>query len=105
MKARNNSATVAVEEKGKEERVLKTESFDPYPEIWAANALAPHARVEVSVSKSFDYGSLRVTARVSLECEQKTAVLDKAGVLAFEKAKEFAIDGFNILVMESKEPT
>ena len=101
-----NEASVSVQEKGKTERELKREDWDPYPEIWTPGEEVPHSRVELSVSKGFDFGSLRVTARTSLVCDQKSETLDRAGVLAFEKAYAFACDGFDILMAETKaEPT
>ena len=106
MTAPKNEASVTVQERGKVERELKREEWDPYPEIWTPGEDTPHSRVELSVTKGFDYGSLRVTARTSLVCDQKSQTLDRAGVLAFEKAYAFAIDGFEILMAETKtEPT
>lgn len=94
-------ASVSVEETGKEDRVLKSVDFDPYPALYTPG-LHAHARVDLGVSKGFDYGNLRVTARCVLECDQKKEVLERAGLLAFEMAREFAMDGFELLMVESK---
>ena len=99
-----NTAVVTVDEKGKPERELKTEISDPYTELYTADEKTPHSYVEMNISKGFDYGNVRVVSRVSLVCDQKGAVLDRAGVLAFEKAYAFACDGFEILMNEPKEP-
>lgn len=95
----HNEAVVTESVKGGPERTLKSEVTDPYPELCDPSH-PHHAFVEMSVSKGFDFGNVRVTARVSLVCNQDSATLDRAGVLAFEKAVDFSRDGFSILMAE-----
>jgi hypothetical protein len=95
-----NTAEVTENLKGGAERTLKSEFTDPYPELYSAGE--PHAFVAMDVSKGFDFGNVRVTSRVSLVCNQNSATLDRAGVLAFEKAYAFAMDGFEILMAETQ---
>jgi hypothetical protein len=55
----------------------------------------PTARVSVGVSESLEYGSLKVSATVTLECTQDEATINQAGEFAFHKAVEFVKDGFS----------
>jgi hypothetical protein len=60
----------------------------------------PHARVGFTVGRSLGYGELKVSAHVSLECDQNEAVVNAAGETAFGKALELMNDGFAILTQE-----
>lgn len=64
----------------------------------------PHgiiARVNMGVSESMEYGSLKVTASVTLACDQNEAMINLAGELAFNKALELMRDGFSIYGVEA----
>lgn len=57
---------------------------------------AKTARVSISVGEALDYGALKVSATVSLDCDQNEPTINKAGELAFYKALELMKDGFSI---------
>ena len=54
----------------------------------------PVAHVSMTVGFSRDYGALKVSATVSLACDQTESRLNKAGELAFLKAEELVQDGW-----------
>jgi len=60
-----------------------------------------HARVNVGLSEAMEYGSLKVSASVTLECDQNEPTINKAGELAFYKALELMKDGFSIYGVEA----
>lgn len=55
---------------------------------------AIYARVNMGVSESMEYGSLKVSASVTLTCDQNEEKINKAGELAFGKSLELIMDGF-----------
>lgn len=55
------------------------------------------ARVAMSYSLGLDYGVQKVSATVTLECDQRVASIDKAGELAYNKAYELVQDGWSWL--------
>jgi len=93
---------VTAEEKNGRERTLVDTPLDAFPGLYTPGPHA-HARVEMSIAKAMGYGELRVVSRVVLECDQQKAVIEKAGELAFEEAKNLAITGFEILLAESRQ--
>jgi hypothetical protein len=51
----------------------------------------------MSVGTQVDFGRVKVTAHVSYQCDQNTSAVDRAGLLAFEKAISFMNDGIKLL--------
>ena len=51
------------------------------------------ARVSSTVGRSLEYGEIKCSATVSLDCPQSEAYIDLAGEVAFRKALELANDG------------
>ena len=62
----------------------------------------PHARVGMTVGTQYDFGRIKVTAHVELECDQLERAIERAGELAFTKALELMTDGMNVLLAEEK---
>lgn len=69
---------------------------DKFTKLWS-NRKVEAARVAVSVSEGLDYGALKVSATVSLSCDQDEKTIDKAGEMAFYKALELVRGGFGVL--------
>lgn len=69
---------------------------DKFTKLWS-NRKVEAARVAISVAEGLDYGVLKVSATVSLSCDQNEAAINKAGELAFYKALELVRDGFGVL--------
>ena len=62
----------------------------------------PLARISISVGEGLEYGSLKVSANVTLSCDQNEETIDKALELAFYKALEAERDGFGELGVDMK---
>lgn len=69
---------------------IKEDKFDA---LWSDKTKTP-ATVAMGVQESMEYGALKVSATVSLHCDQNEATIDKAGELAFFKALELMRDGW-----------
>lgn len=90
---------VETKKNGKTKSKSGTLAEDQFAALYDPSA-TEHARVAMSVSQSAEYGQLKVTATVSLLCNQTAATLDKAGELAFYKARELMVDGWNVMCEE-----
>lgn len=55
------------------------------------------ARVDITVAHSQDFGAVKVSASVTLYCDQNEATINKAGELAFTKARELMEDSWREL--------
>ena len=69
---------------------------DAFAALWKKRTIEP-AKVAMSVSESIEYGAYKVSATVSVACDQNEPTIDRAGTLAFYKALEFVRDGFSEL--------
>lgn len=69
---------------------------DKYAALWKNRTVEP-SKVAIGVSESMEYGAYKVSATISLACDQNEPTIDKAGGLAFYKALEFVRDGFSEL--------
>lgn len=78
---------------------------DRFEALWKKRDVDP-ARVAITVAEGLDYGSLKVSATVSVACDQDEPSVNKAGELAFYKALELVRDGWRELNGEAaqKEP-
>jgi hypothetical protein len=89
--------SVEVQEEGREPRVLKEAPMtDEFALLASPGEI--HARVGFSLGTQHDFGRIKVTATVSLECDQHELVINKAGEKAFRKAQELLDDGLRIMV-------
>lgn len=68
-------------------------SEDKFDALWSNRKVEP-ARVSITVSEGMDYGALKVSATVSLSCDQNERTINEAGGLAFYKAVELVRDGW-----------
>ena len=91
-----NNAKVTVEANG--HVITKNQAIDHFRELLTGRG--PRATVSMSVGRSLEYGNVKVTANVSLQCDQDEGTIDRAGELAFRKACEFMNDGFSIVEEE-----
>jgi hypothetical protein len=69
---------------------------EKYDALWSKKDQQP-ARVSMGVSQSAEFGSIKVSANVSLACDQTETAINKAGELAYTKAYELMTDGWNEL--------
>lgn len=86
--------------KGEKSDVGQLKGEDKFEALWKKRSVEP-ARVAISVSEGMDYGALKVSATVSVSCDQDERTINKAGELAFFKALELVRDGWGILNNES----
>lgn len=67
---------------------------DPFPKV------AKHdqaAKVTISLGRSLPYGEVKVSASVTVTCDQNEVTINRAGEIAFLKAKELVEDCFSHL--------
>lgn len=79
----------------------QTKTLDPLTKLCTPDT--PKARVSISVGTQYDFGRIKVNATVSYECDQTSAAVDEAGLLAFTKAVEFMEDGLSLLAGEEEK--
>lgn len=91
-----NNARVLVASPGKPEEELKREDFLPLELLYRGQG--PHATVSMNVGRALGYGELKVSAHVSLACDQNEETINEAGRRAFLKAAEFCQDGMVIML-------
>lgn len=75
---------------------------EPYAALWSKKDQQP-ARVSMTVSQSAEFGTVKVSANVSLACDQTEDSINKAGELAYRKAYELMTDGWNELCADLQE--
>jgi hypothetical protein len=51
------------------------------------------ARVSMTVARAIEYGEIKCSATISIDCPQKEAYIDLASEVAFKKALELVNDG------------
>ncbi len=82
--------------KGESSDTGQLKGDDKFEALWKQRDVEP-ARVAITVAEGMDYGALKVSATVSVSCDQNEKTIDKAGELAFYKALELVRDGWSIL--------
>ena len=90
------SASVETASKAGETSTTIQLKEDKFASLWSKKDSRP-ATVSISVGEGMDYGALKVSATVTLACDQNEATIDKAGELAFYKALELVRDGWSEL--------
>lgn len=63
---------------------------------------APRAKVTVGYSEALDYGAIKVSVTVSLECDQTDEMVEEAGRVGYYKARELVDDGWAVLRAQGK---
>jgi hypothetical protein len=58
------------------------------------------AKISVNVGRSVEYGAVKASFVVSIDCPQNTPAMDKAAELAFKKALEYTNDAMTHLAPE-----
>lgn len=73
---------------------------DPYWQAALDAKATEHsiARVSVTTGRALEYGEIKCTVTVSIDCPQAKNYMDKAAELAFKAAVEYTNDGMSILV-------
>lgn len=90
--------------KGEKDQVSETEQIvDDKFEKLLTNKTKGSARVSIGVSEGMAYGALKVSATVSVNCDQTEQAINTAGELAFLKAVELVRDGWS--VMDGRTPS
>ena len=79
--------------KGEKSDAGQLKGADKFEALWKNRNVEP-ARVALTVSEGMDYGALKVSATVSVSCDQNEATINKAGEVAFYKALELVRDGW-----------
>ena len=69
---------------------------DPFARMIPAEA-NHSARVSSTVGRSLEYGEIKCSSTVTIDCPQREAYIDMAGEIAFRKALELANDGMSEL--------
>ena len=87
--------------KGEKSEAGQLKGDDKFEALWKKRDVDP-ARVAITVAEGMDYGSLKVSATVSVACDQNEPSINKAGELAFYKALELVRDGWGELNGETK---
>lgn len=96
-----NRAKLDVEGPNGTKTVLE-EPLDPLLEgIWTPGP-HPHASVAFSAGKALGYGELKLSAHVTLQCDQNEKALEQAATKAFEKTLHYLTAGFTMMVGEGK---
>ena len=75
-------------------------SEDKYRKLLTKGHSGPIARVNVGYSEATEFGANKVSASVTLECDQTEASINRAAELAYYKAREIVDDGWSLLQME-----
>jgi len=57
----------------------------------------PVARLSSMISRGIEYGEVRCSFTVSIECPQTKDYMDQAAELLFQKALEYTNDGMSVL--------
>lgn len=91
-----NRAVLETEVNGKS-TVVRDTPIDPFHGLLTPGGNAPRASVSMTVGRSFNYGEIKVTAHVTLQCDQTQGTIDKAAEMAFQKAVEYVNDGLSLL--------
>ena len=79
--------------KGEKADTGQLKGDDKFEALWKKRDVEP-ARVAITVSEGMDYGALKVSATVSVSCDQNEPTINKAGEVAFYKALELVRDGW-----------
>lgn len=79
--------------KGEKADAGQLKGDDKFEALWKNRNVEP-ARVALTVSEGMDYGALKVSATVSVSCDQNETTINKAGEVAFYKALELVRDGW-----------
>jgi hypothetical protein len=96
-----NTYSMVSENKGK--RMSKAGQLkDEFPGLVSdlTGQSKPLARVSMTVGEALEYGEVKVSATVTLTCDQDKKHIDKAGELAFFKAQELMRDGWSEMGVE-----
>lgn len=88
-----NRARVRVEKNGQTLRDDET-PLDPRN---LRRTTGPEASVGFTVGRSLEYGALKVSAHVTLVCDQDAATLDAAAAAALRLAIDYATEGMRLL--------
>lgn len=75
-------------------------SDDKFRMLLTNGSHSPTARVNVGYSEATEFGANKVSASVTLECDQTEASINKAAELAYYKAREIVDDGWSLLQMK-----
>lgn len=62
---------------------------DPFPQVAQYDQAA---KVTISLGRSLPYGEVKVSASVTLVCDQNEVTINRAGEIAFLKAQELVED-------------
>lgn len=75
---------------------------DKFCSLWKNRKVEP-ARVSMTVGEGLDYGAVKVSATVTLSCDQDEPSINAAGEAAFYKALELVRDGWSELHIDKSE--
>lgn len=91
-----NTARIDIEREDGQNETVQATTLPPVESLFNP-AFPAHATVSMSVGTQVDFGRVKVTAHVSYQCDQTNSAVDRAGLMAFEKAVSFMNDGVALL--------
>lgn len=78
-------------------KTIMQEELDPLRMgIWTPGP-HPHATIAFTAGKALGYGELKLSAHVTLQCDQNEAALEQAATKAFAKVVHYLTAGFEML--------
>jgi hypothetical protein len=78
---------------------------DKFTKLLTKHDGSPRARVNVGYSEATEFGAQKVSASVTLECDQTEKNINQAAELAYLKAREIVDDGWSLLHATQKGGT
>ena len=72
--------------------------YDPFQRMLVATKEGAGARISSTVGRAVEYGEIKCSATVTIDCPQRESYIDLASEIAFRKALELANDGMSVLV-------
>jgi hypothetical protein len=93
----SGEALLEMGKEGETARAIRRETLagDPFDKLCTPGGV--HASVGFNVGTQANFGELKISATVRLQCDQNEKVMDKAAEMAFKKTLEYMKDGFAIL--------
>lgn len=99
-----NSGSVTGQVLGHPPQELKALAYTPADLLFSRESGGPYASVSFTVGRSIGYGDIKVSATVTLACDQNEEALEETGKRAFLKATELFDDGMTIMLAKANIP-
>jgi hypothetical protein len=90
---KGNTATREVKSSAKSNTTTEHLVDDKFDKLWSDKTKKP-ASISMGVQEGLEYGTQKVSATITLNCDQNEPSINKACELAFYKALEVVRDGW-----------